>query len=349
MKLHILILVIFSAVLITNGQYIPNSKAGKTPEMLDTETRVGEIIEHSGRLFKEGLLDLQDNRRLQARDKFDKAIEVFLIAGVNVRSNAKLQGCYAQLIETVYRMEFPTAQQPAQIKALTATCGWNIDTQLSDSVAKIIIRLTSDISSKDKSLISSDTRLTTNVSDSSGGFSEQKFEPSPLDELAKLELSAKEENNLPENRTVKAIAGDTISKLAFRTGVSATEMAKLNGLFPDSVLPEGKEIKIPNQYVDKPNKTLNKAIIRGSAGLKPLQNSNGTIPLIIKYLNDTLNDPYSVRFVKWSNLEKTTFGDQEYWLVVLKLRAKNVYNAYILGEIAFYIRNNQVINVIRLN
>lgn len=46
---------------------------------------------------------------------------------------------------------------------------------------------------------------------------------------------------------VKAQAGDTVSKLATRHGANATEVAKYNGLLPNSVLGAGREIKIPGK------------------------------------------------------------------------------------------------------
>jgi LysM repeat protein len=48
-------------------------------------------------------------------------------------------------------------------------------------------------------------------------------------------------------KVVKAQAGDTISKLASRNGADPTEVAKFNGLLPNSVLGAGREIKIPNK------------------------------------------------------------------------------------------------------
>ena len=48
-------------------------------------------------------------------------------------------------------------------------------------------------------------------------------------------------------KVVKAVAGDTIAKLASRNGADPTEVAKFNGLLPNSVLGAGREIKIPNK------------------------------------------------------------------------------------------------------
>lgn len=46
-------------------------------------------------------------------------------------------------------------------------------------------------------------------------------------------------------KVVKAQAGDTVEKLATRHGANATDVAKFNGLLPNSVLGAGREIKIP--------------------------------------------------------------------------------------------------------
>ncbi len=48
-------------------------------------------------------------------------------------------------------------------------------------------------------------------------------------------------------RVVKAKTGDTVTKLAEREKVSAVELAKYNGLLPTSILPAGREIKIPSR------------------------------------------------------------------------------------------------------
>jgi membrane-bound lytic murein transglycosylase D len=46
-------------------------------------------------------------------------------------------------------------------------------------------------------------------------------------------------------RVVKAQRGETVRRIAERNGADATEVAKFNGLLPNSVLPAGREIKIP--------------------------------------------------------------------------------------------------------
>lgn len=155
------------------------------------EVKFNQIALDAGRYFKQGLLNLQDNRRPQARADFDKSVEVFLMSGVNVRASKSLSDCYNQLIETVYRIEFPSAQQP-QIRSLAATCNWNIENKLADDV---VARLSQPVQNgaADKDLLTAVVPNSAQTSAPQIGFSEQGFEPSPLDELAKLELTPEEQ------------------------------------------------------------------------------------------------------------------------------------------------------------
>ena len=89
-------------------------------------------------------------------------------------------------------------------------------------------------------------------SDQVSGFNEQKFEISPLDDLAKPKLS-------------------------------------------DAVL----------------------------LGQKPAQSKDGKVAIVMKYFDENMNDPYSMRIVKWSFIEKVYLKSEPYWAVQVRFRAKN--------------------------
>jgi LysM repeat protein len=159
------------------------------------EARILQVTTDSGRYFKQGLLNLQDNRRPQAREDFDRSVEVFLMSGINLTSNnnAKARDCYNQLIETVYRMEFPNDKQTPQIRALSATCTWNIDNKLADDIAKLVLTVpTNETPTNNNSLVTA--AIPNQSNEVTQGFADQKFEASPLDDLAKLELTQQETN-----------------------------------------------------------------------------------------------------------------------------------------------------------
>ena len=92
--------------------------SAKTPEVVQAEARDNKLTDDAGRYFKQALLNMQDNRRPQAGEDFNKSVETFLMSGVNVSRHPKLQNCYNQLIETIYRIEFPSNAQPPQLRSL---------------------------------------------------------------------------------------------------------------------------------------------------------------------------------------------------------------------------------------
>jgi membrane-bound lytic murein transglycosylase D len=206
MKAHLFKVFSFTAILtfvfnsFVSAQVTSTTSDGRnnstTTEAQKAEARVQQVTSDAGRYFKQGLLNLQGSRRPQARDDFDKSVEIFLMSGINLTSNnnAKARDCYNQLIETVYRMEFPNDKQTPQIRSLAATCSWDIKNELADAVAKLVLTVPPTQTPANNALISSVVGTTPNTTgETSMGFSEQKFEPSPLDDLAKLELTPEEQ------------------------------------------------------------------------------------------------------------------------------------------------------------
>jgi LysM repeat protein len=165
-----------------------------TPEVQKAQEAVNKVLEDSGKFFRDGLQAFKENRRSDAGENFDKSVEVFLYSTINIQREAKLSSCYNQLIETVYRVEFPTDVQQPKVRELSATCGWSWnanDYKLADEVVALAK------SGKNTAGGSTSTVATNGASqqptESSVGFNEQQFEPSPLDELAKLELTPEEQ------------------------------------------------------------------------------------------------------------------------------------------------------------
>lgn len=170
---------------------------GQTPEVEKAQAQVNKILEDSGRSFKAGLQALKENRKSEAGDNFDKAVEQYLLSTLNVQKEPKMRECYNGIIQTVYLIEFPTSQQPPKIRELSATCGW--------AWSKDDLKLADDVVAMDKPAPNTSLNgisagvVTTpgglpNSKDAAVGFNEQNFEPSPLDDLAKLELTPDEQD-----------------------------------------------------------------------------------------------------------------------------------------------------------
>jgi membrane-bound lytic murein transglycosylase D len=131
-------------------------------EVEQSEGRITLIINRAEDYFRRGKLNLEDNKRNQAREEFDKAVDSILESGFDVRASQKLQTYYLELVERIYREEVPP--QPSAPAP--------VSTQL-------VAQNTQDSS-------------TQKTPTPPVGFRDQKFEPSPLDELSKLVLTPDE-------------------------------------------------------------------------------------------------------------------------------------------------------------
>jgi len=72
-----------------------------------TDPRVEQVLERANDHFNKGKLNLEDNKREQARDEFNKAIDEILTSGLDVRSSRRLETGYLILVESIYREEVP--------------------------------------------------------------------------------------------------------------------------------------------------------------------------------------------------------------------------------------------------
>ncbi len=168
-----------------------------TPEVARAQDAVNKVLADSGAAFKEGLTAYMGDDRAVAGERFNRSIEVFLFSTLNIQRETKLQNCYNQLIETIYRIEFPSETQLPQVRSLALTCSWNIDNTVSENVA----RLAKIATYKGIGPGTPATEGPNGVAQTTApkvGFASQEFEPSPLDELSKLQLTSDEqqiENN----------------------------------------------------------------------------------------------------------------------------------------------------------
>jgi membrane-bound lytic murein transglycosylase D len=140
---------------------IPVASSARTipTEVEQSEGRITQIIARAEDHFRKGKLNLEDNKRNQAREEFDRAVDSILESGFDVRASQRLQTYYLELVERIYREEVPLQQPNAPIS--TQLVAQNTQTQDPQKSAP----------------------------PSQVGFRDQKFEPSPLDDLSKLVLT----------------------------------------------------------------------------------------------------------------------------------------------------------------
>ena len=147
---------------------IPAASSARTipTEVEQTDSRVSKVIAKAEDHFRKGKLNLEDSKREQARDEFDKAVDSILESGLDVRASQRLQTFYLEMVERIYREEVPL-QQSAPAPNMMAVVALNSQTPESSAPKSQPPQI---------------------------GFREQKFEPSPLDELSKLVLTPDEQN-----------------------------------------------------------------------------------------------------------------------------------------------------------
>lgn len=165
-----------------------SSNNTRPPEVAKAQADVNYVLIESGKAFKDGLTAYSQGRYQEAGTRFDKSVEVFLYSTLNIQGEPRLQNCYNQLIETVYRIEYPSDSQIPQVRGLATTCGWEVDVTLADKVAQMARP------SANNTTAASTVAVASGPSDGGPrGFVNQEFEPSPLDDLAKLELTPEEQ------------------------------------------------------------------------------------------------------------------------------------------------------------
>jgi membrane-bound lytic murein transglycosylase D len=139
-------------------------------EVQKTDPRVDQIIERANDHFRKGKLNLEDNKRDQARDEFDKAVDEILMSGLDVRGSQRLQTFYLELVEKVYREEVPLIQAAPQQNATPVVAQGPANPKADQTeVARV---------QQPKQVMI--------------GFRQQGFDPSPLDPLSKLILTETE-------------------------------------------------------------------------------------------------------------------------------------------------------------
>ncbi len=221
-------------------------------EVEQSEVRVTQIIARAEDHFRKGKLNLEDSKREQAREEFDKAVDSILESGFDVRASQKLQTYYLELVERIYREEVPL-QQPAHTNTMLVAQ----NTQTQEPAAQ-------------------------KAAPPQVGFRDQKFEPSPLDELSKLVLTDRE----------KEVSGEDLLAL---------EQAKKNVNFSFTLNP------LVQQYINyypgsRGRATMENGLRRSGQYMRLARQifAQEGVPLDITWLGQ-VESAWKVRAVSWAS------------------------------------------------
>jgi membrane-bound lytic murein transglycosylase D len=173
--------VVFTALAALNiyaqGPSYGSSLRNTMTEQEKADLHVSNIISKAETHFKNGKLELENSRREQARDQFDRAIDSILDSGLDVRSHPRLREYFVQLTERIYREEVPQFAPQSNQNVQVAYNGNPQETPQQPQV----------------------------------GFRDQKFEPSPQDTLwSKWEPTPEEQDVRPEDVGEIEVAKNTV-------------------------------------------------------------------------------------------------------------------------------------------
>jgi membrane-bound lytic murein transglycosylase D len=183
---------IFVALTVSATNLFAQGSLGSSARAIPTEiekkdARVAQLITQSETYFKEGEIHLKARELDQARQKFDKAVDVILESGMDVQGYPRLRTHYLELVERIYRLEVPQQQVVPRGGELAQNGNMQPAT------------FTGQYQKDEKD------------AQQEPGFKHQKFEPSPADEWAKLVLTPDETNNVdPEDLTTIETAKNAI-------------------------------------------------------------------------------------------------------------------------------------------
>jgi membrane-bound lytic murein transglycosylase D len=178
----------FAALAFSTTNIFAQGSLGSSARSIPTEVermdaRVTQLISQCETYFKEADIHLKARELEQARQKFDKAVNTILESGMDVRGNQKLQTYYLELVERIYRLEVPQQQVTPRMDVaqnMTATSTAQFQQEEKDAPPQ------------------------------EPGFKHQKFEPSPLDEYAKLVLTPEETEVAPDDVSAIEMAKNAI-------------------------------------------------------------------------------------------------------------------------------------------
>jgi membrane-bound lytic murein transglycosylase D len=173
-----------------------------TAEQSHRNLEIQRVIERSNSAFQAAEASFKDGNFDKARREYDRAVDTVLEAGIDVRSDARLQQHYQSLVERIFQRQMTLM---AGTNALAAS-----------EVAQ---------NNGDNSTPSGDVNKSQDKQSSDRGFGQQAYEPSPLDNLTKLSLTEDETKDATEDQVQTVVAA---AKLDFKFRPNALIQSFIN-------------------------------------------------------------------------------------------------------------------------
>jgi membrane-bound lytic murein transglycosylase D len=163
---------------------------------------IQRVIERSNISFQAAEASFRDGNFDRARREYDRAVDIVLEAGIDVRSDSRLQQHYQNLVERIFQ------RQMTLMAGTSATAASNLAQNKSENSAQ-----------------AADSTKAQEKQSPDRGFGQQAFEPSPLDNLTKLNLTEDETKDATEDQVQTVVAA---AKLDFKFKPNALIQSFIN-------------------------------------------------------------------------------------------------------------------------
>jgi peptidoglycan lytic transglycosylase D len=172
-----------------------------TAEQSHRNQEIQRVIDRSSGYFQSAEVSFKDGNFDKARREYDRAVDTVLEAGIDVRSDVRLQQHYQNLVERIFQRQMTLMAGPSGPAV-------------------------SDIAQNgDNPPQTGATNKAQDRPSSDRGFGQQVYEPSPLDELTKLSLTDEETKGVTEDQVQTVVAA---AKLDFKFRPNALIQSFIN-------------------------------------------------------------------------------------------------------------------------
>jgi len=169
------------SIVYAQGRGAASNNSDIAAEVPHRYLEIQRAIERSNSYFQSAEVNFKNGNFEKARREYDKAVDIVLESGVDVRSDARLQQHYQNLVEHIFKRQMTLmVAAPAPVTAEVASTNG-----LPEAAAQ----------QNQQEKQSSDR-----------GFGQQTYTPSPLDDLTKLKLTEEETKGVTEEQVQTAVA-----------------------------------------------------------------------------------------------------------------------------------------------
>lgn len=188
----------FSSSSFAQGRVPVSGAPGVSAEVQQRNSEIQKIMDRADERFQAGEEQFKKGDYQQARRAYDRAVDIILESGVDVRSDARLQQYYQKLVEQIFQRQVALLKLEPNGSSQAAESGFVSQVIQTDEPKPPVGKR---------------------------GFGDQTYTASPLDELAKIKLTEDETKGATDDAVQNAVSS---ARLDFRFKPNALVQSYIN-------------------------------------------------------------------------------------------------------------------------